>query len=705
MPRHIPCDDPHETPGPRNDGRSARPSLACARAAVEPLEPRVLLSADPLCVAGDLIGGATSPPVSCGLLPGDANGDQVVDAVDLGVLAGDWGAIGRTRVDWSGDGVVDVTDLAILAANWTAAATGDGLDAKGATQPRPASEVVEIPDDVLESILRSALHKPSGDLTDTDLASLITLSASRRYQTTKIEDLTGLEYCVNLQEADFSYNSIADVSALSGLGVLSVLDLDHNPLSDLSPLAEAPALEELSLASTQVIDLGPLSGVSTLDELQISDNQIADLSPLAGLTGLGYLYAGDNRIADLSPLSGLTHLKTVLLRGNLVRDLTPLVDNTGFGSGDRLSLQENPLGVSAYQTDLPTLQSRGLTYLAFDKAGSIAGTVFDDLGADGSLDEGDPPLSDVVVYLDADDNGLRDWTDLDDDGQWDQDEGERWTLTDAQGKYVFDSLYPTTGSLDDHHVRQIVPDGYSALSPADGVAYDVDLAPASNVTGKNFADVGEAVEAEVVDRHVFYNGTVLDGGNADANEDDDNAIDGAIDFFLPGQSSSSGQTVTGYAGGITGVMIDVAGLAGTPDAGSFEVRVGDSGDPASWQNGPAPAQVAVRADQGVDGSDRVTLLWDDDQIGGTWMQLTILSDANGGSLGLAENDVSYLGNFSADASGDGAVDVTDLAILAANWNSTTGGSADFTKDNNVDVTDLAILAASWNASLPPFTAP
>ncbi len=51
-----------------------------------------------------------------------------------------------------------------------------------------------------------------------------------------------------------------------------------------------------------------------------------------------------------------------------------------------------------------------------------------------------------------------------------------------------------------------------------------------------------------------------------------------------------------------------------------------------------------------------------------------------------------------DADLDGSVDVTDLAILAANW----GGpgkwmTGDFSPDGEVDVSDLAILAANWGS--------
>jgi hypothetical protein len=49
-----------------------------------------------------------------------------------------------------------------------------------------------------------------------------------------------------------------------------------------------------------------------------------------------------------------------------------------------------------------------------------------------------------------------------------------------------------------------------------------------------------------------------------------------------------------------------------------------------------------------------------------------------------------------DADLDGSVDVTDLAILAANWDSPGKWmTGDFSPDGEVDVTDLAILAANW----------
>jgi hypothetical protein len=45
-------------------------------------------------------------------------------------------------------------------------------------------------------------------------------------------------------------------------------------------------------------------------------------------------------------------------------------------------------------------------------------------------------LSGALVWIDADNNGVRDWTDGNGNGLWDEGEGESWTLTDGQGKYT-----------------------------------------------------------------------------------------------------------------------------------------------------------------------------------------------------------------------------------------------------------------------------
>jgi hypothetical protein len=59
---------------------------------------------------------AQSGPVCPPPLPGDLNGDGVVDGADLGILLTGWGGSGAA--DLNGDGVVDGADLGILLTSW-----------------------------------------------------------------------------------------------------------------------------------------------------------------------------------------------------------------------------------------------------------------------------------------------------------------------------------------------------------------------------------------------------------------------------------------------------------------------------------------------------------------------------------------------------------------------------------------------------------
>ena len=72
----------------------------------------------------------------------------------------------------------------------------------------------------------------------------------------------------------------------------------------------------------------------------------------------------DANNADISDLTGLEYainLTSLLLNGNLISDISPLVANTGLGSGDTVTVTNNPLSYASITTHLPTLQSRGVT--------------------------------------------------------------------------------------------------------------------------------------------------------------------------------------------------------------------------------------------------------------------------------------------------------------------------------------------------------
>ncbi|MBH04897.1 MAG: hypothetical protein CMJ20_01110 [Phycisphaeraceae bacterium] len=72
------------------------------------------------------------------MIPGDANGDGIIDVADLGVVGANFGSTNALPGDgdFNGDGQVDVADLGIVGANWTAAASSSA-----ALVPEPVSGV------------------------------------------------------------------------------------------------------------------------------------------------------------------------------------------------------------------------------------------------------------------------------------------------------------------------------------------------------------------------------------------------------------------------------------------------------------------------------------------------------------------------------------------------------------------------------------
>ena len=52
-------------------------------------------------------------------VPGDLDGDGVVDGADLGLLLGSWGPCPGCPADLNGDGVVDGADLGLLLGSWS----------------------------------------------------------------------------------------------------------------------------------------------------------------------------------------------------------------------------------------------------------------------------------------------------------------------------------------------------------------------------------------------------------------------------------------------------------------------------------------------------------------------------------------------------------------------------------------------------------
>ena len=137
------------------------------------------------------------------------------------------------------------------------------------------SETVSLfPDKNLEAAVRDALDKQAGEeITVAELANLTTLSA----ESSDITDLSGIEYCINLNELDLFNNNISDISPLYSLTSLTVLKINMNRISDISALSSLTNLSWLNLNDNLINNILPLvknSGLGAGDRVFISGNNL-----------------------------------------------------------------------------------------------------------------------------------------------------------------------------------------------------------------------------------------------------------------------------------------------------------------------------------------------------------------------------------------------------------------------------------------------
>ena len=217
--------------------------------------------------------------------------------------------------------------------------------------------VVYFPDYNLEMSVRVAIQKFEGEIWKSDLCELFLLDAWNA----SISNLTGIEYCINLQELDLWYNNISDLSPLANLVNLESLFLGANQITDISPLANLTNLRDLVLAENQITNISALANLTNLEGLQLAFNQISDISALANLTNLRMLYLSSNPLtAGISALVNLINLEDVYLEGCWITDLQALVDNPGIGTGDEIWVESNPLGLGTC-AQIAELEARGAT--------------------------------------------------------------------------------------------------------------------------------------------------------------------------------------------------------------------------------------------------------------------------------------------------------------------------------------------------------
>ncbi len=190
------------------------------------------------------------------------------------------------------------------------------------------------------------------------------------------------------------------------------------------------------------------------------------------------------------------------------------------------------------------------------------------------------------------------------------------------------------------------PHGSTNVESNHGVPYG------TNITGTLGAPNYPFVATSIVGRHIFYNQSMFDGQNPAVTSADDNAIATDKSPYFPGGGIAPTSSMTSFQKGINGIMVDIAGTHGAITDADFVFKVGANNTPSTWAAAPAPATISVRAGAGVSGSDRVEIVWANNTIQKTWLEITVKgNDAAGGfntNTGLAASDTFYFGNIIGD---------------------------------------------------------
>lgn len=276
-------------------------------------------------------------------------------------------------------------------------ASGEVMAVKSA---RDANDgIVIFPDPGLERAVRNKLGIGNDeDLTRELLVKLQELTADKQ----GIENLEGLQYCINVKKLSLRNNSIGCIDQLAALSQLEKLQLDYNNIKCLLPLQGLKSLKYLSLEANMVSDLDPLRSLASLEELLLGSNNVSDILPLSGLEKLKDLRLQRNMVAVIPSefFQNKARLETLYLNHNPINDLSPLQSLTNAG------LKNLYLGWNLFEDFKVIGKFNGLTRLSlFSMQPAIDNLDFlFVMGQDGQLH----PVFPSLKYLDLQDNNLQD---------------------------------------------------------------------------------------------------------------------------------------------------------------------------------------------------------------------------------------------------------------------------------------------------------
>ena len=210
----------------------------------------------------------------------------------------------------------------------------------------PAEEVF-VPDPNFNAVIREALGKPNGPLTQADMLSLTNLGAIFR----NITNVQGLEAAQNLVSLDLQDNRITSFKFPTNLTHLVSLDLSENRFPELALLG-LTNLTTLRLENGRLTKLTLPAGLTKLTTLRAGFNQLSSLTLPADMTNLSLLNVFQNQLTNLTLPSELTGLTNLNLDGN---QLSTLTLPSGMTRLDTLIASANQLSSFTLPADMTKL--------------------------------------------------------------------------------------------------------------------------------------------------------------------------------------------------------------------------------------------------------------------------------------------------------------------------------------------------------------
>ncbi|MBX9853701.1 MAG: leucine-rich repeat domain-containing protein [Cytophagaceae bacterium] len=207
----------------------------------------------------------------------------------------------------------------------------------------------------------------NGNQLDTSVAK--TLGGTFQCNGKNINDVTGIEYFINISRLRLSSNNLTFIPNIDRLTNLVELRLDTNDLTTLPNLSTLTNLQILYCRENNLTSFPSVAALSNLRTFFCDNNQLTSIPGLSNLISLQHIICSDNPLGTLPSFANLVNLRRILATEC---NLTSLPDLSNCTQLNDVIVNKNKL------TSLPDLT--GLPLQQLDLRDNLLNT-FPDLSA------------------------------------------------------------------------------------------------------------------------------------------------------------------------------------------------------------------------------------------------------------------------------------------------------------------------------------